>query len=61
MTNNKITMLKQIMLDFDNAKDDAAFEANHPIFLMAEHIDSLTNQPLLRDRLPTVEDQFFAG
>ena len=34
-------VLRQIMAEYDAAKDDACFEEGHPIFRMAEEIDRL--------------------
>lgn len=37
-------LLKQIMDEYDAAKNDASWDQGHPIFQMAEHIDMLKNQ-----------------
>lgn len=34
-------MLKEIMQEFDEAKDDAGWDEGHPIFQMAQHIDDM--------------------
>lgn len=34
-------VLKQIMIDYDKASDDASFKKDHPVFKMAAHIDEL--------------------
>lgn len=36
--------LKQIMADYDAAKESASFDEGHPIFQMASYIDQLTKQ-----------------
>ncbi|MBM95997.1 MAG: hypothetical protein CMI09_09160 [Oceanospirillaceae bacterium] len=38
---NKFT-LKGLMAEFDAAREDAEFDHDHPIFQMAEHIDTLS-------------------
>lgn len=44
-----MSILEQIMKEYDEAKDDAGFDQGHPIFQMAEHIDSL-NRKLQKSR-----------
>lgn len=36
-----MSIIKQIMAEYDEAKDDASFPQGHPIFQMAQHIDLL--------------------
>ena len=42
--------LKKIMDEYDAAKDDATWEDGHPIFKMAEHIDSLRQRIDVHDQ-----------
>lgn len=39
-----MSVLKKIMREYDQAQDDASWDEDHPIFRMAENIDSLRLQ-----------------
>ncbi len=44
-------MLKELMKEFDEAKNDAGFDKGHPIFEMAQHIDQLSSKVRRLERL----------
>ena len=47
-------MLQQIMQEYDQAKEDASWDKDHPIFQMAQHIDLLKKKLSVAESL--VED-----